>query len=94
VAAQILNTIAFSIIAGVGMAYFQDLLPGKAGQATILYTNTFRVGSVLGGIMFGILISPLGFRGIFALCAVFAISALFLIILGLKNARTSEKTSN
>ena len=33
--------------AGIGMLYFQDLMPGQAGAATTLYTNTTRVGWII-----------------------------------------------
>ena len=39
-ALQLLNAIYIGILAGIGMLYFQDLMPGRAGAATTLYTNT------------------------------------------------------
>ena len=41
---KLLNAIYIGILAGIGMLYFQDLMPGQAGAATTLYTNTTRVG--------------------------------------------------
>ncbi|EBL3626379.1 sugar efflux transporter SetB, partial [Salmonella enterica subsp. enterica serovar Kentucky] len=41
---QLLNAIYIGILGGIGMLYFQDLMPGQAGSATTLYTNTIRVG--------------------------------------------------
>ena len=45
-ALQLLNAIYIGILAGIGMLYFQDLMPGQAG-ATTLYTNTTRVGWII-----------------------------------------------
>lgn len=46
---QLLNAIFIGILGGIGMLYFQDLMPGQAGSATTLYTNTSRVGRISGG---------------------------------------------
>ena len=45
----LLNAIYIGILAGIGMLYFQDLMPGHAGAATTLYTNTTRVGWIIAG---------------------------------------------
>ena len=45
-ALQLLNAIYIGILAGIGMLYFQDLMPGQAGAATTLYTNTTRVAGL------------------------------------------------
>lgn len=39
---QLLNAIYIGILGGIGMLYFQDLMPGQAGSATTLYTNTYH----------------------------------------------------
>lgn len=46
---QLLNAIFIGILGGIGMLYFQDLMPGQAGSATTLYTNTSRVGWIIAG---------------------------------------------
>ena len=46
-AMQVLNAVYIGILAGIGMLYFQDLMPGQAGAATTLYTNTTRVGWII-----------------------------------------------
>ncbi|MFP3786942.1 MFS transporter, partial [Burkholderia sp. SIMBA_024] len=38
-ALQTFNAIFIGIIATVGMLYFQDLMPERAGMATTLFTN-------------------------------------------------------
>ena len=51
---QLLNAIYIGILAGIGMLYFQDLMPGQAGAATTLYTNTTRVGWIIAGSLAGV----------------------------------------
>ncbi len=51
---QALNAIYIGILAGIGMLYFQDLMPGQAGAATTLYTNTTRVGWIIAGSLAGV----------------------------------------
>jgi len=52
-ALQLLNAIFVGILAGIGMVYFQDLMPGQAGSATTLYTNTVRAGWIVSGSLAG-----------------------------------------
>lgn len=46
---QIFNAIFIGIVAGIGMLYFQDLMPGRAGAATTLFTNSISTGVILAG---------------------------------------------
>lgn len=62
---QLLNAIFIGILGGIGMLYFQDLMPGQAGSATTLYTNTSRVGWIIAGSVAGI--APRS--GIITLCS-------------------------
>ena len=41
---QLFNAIFIGIIAGIGMLWFQDLMPGRAGSATTLFTNSISTG--------------------------------------------------
>ncbi|MDW5500670.1 MFS transporter [Pseudomonas lundensis] len=54
-ALQLFNAIFIGIIATVGMLYFQDLMPDRAGMATTLFTNSISTGVILAGILQGIL---------------------------------------
>ncbi|WP_312978409.1 sugar efflux transporter SetB [Atlantibacter sp.] len=62
---QLLNAIYIGILAGIGMLYFQDLMPGQAGSATTLYTNTTRVGWIIAGSMAGIIAEIWNFHSVF-----------------------------
>lgn len=54
-ALQTFNAIFIGIIATVGMLYFQDLMPERAGMATTLFTNSISTGVILAGILQGVL---------------------------------------
>ncbi|WP_120507073.1 sugar efflux transporter [Rahnella bruchi] len=55
IALQLLNAIFIGILAGIGMLYFQDLMPGQAGAATTLFTNSTRAGWILAGSLAGVI---------------------------------------
>jgi len=77
---QVLNAWFVAVVAGVGLALFQQVIP-RPGLATGLYTNARRIGAVCSGplIAFGSL-TVLGYRGVFAACAALTVLALILIV--------------
>ncbi len=64
-ALQLLNAIFIGILAGIGMLYFQDLMPGQAGAATTLYTNTTRVGWIIAGSLAGVVAEIWNYHSVF-----------------------------
>ncbi|NIF57158.1 sugar efflux transporter SetB [Enterobacter sp. Ap-916] len=62
---QLLNAIFIGILAGIGMIYFQDLMPGQAGAATTLYTNTTRVGWIIAGSLAGVVAEIWNYHSVF-----------------------------
>ncbi|MFE8104314.1 sugar efflux transporter [Brenneria goodwinii] len=64
-ALQLLNAIFIGILAGIGMLYFQDLMPGQAGAATTLFTNTGRVGWIISGSLAGIVAEIWNYHAVF-----------------------------
>ena len=62
---QLLNAIYIGILAGIGMLYFQDLMPGQAGAATTLYTNTTRVGWIIAGSLAGVVAELWNYHAVF-----------------------------
>ncbi|MEM6160829.1 MFS transporter [Erwinia sp. P6884] len=66
---QLLNAIFIGILAGIGMIYFQDLMPGQAGAATTLFANTTRMGWIIGGSLAGTVAEMWGYATVFW-CAV------------------------
>ncbi|MNV09775.1 Sugar efflux transporter B [compost metagenome] len=72
-ALQLLNAIYIGILAGIGMLYFQDLMPGQAGAATTLYTNTTRVGWIIAGSLAGIVAEIWSYHTVFWIALVMCI---------------------
>lgn len=72
-AMQLLNAIYIGILAGIGMLYFQDLMPGQAGAATTLYSNTTRVGWIIAGSMAGVVAEIWSYHAVFWIALVMCI---------------------
>ncbi len=74
-AMQALNAIYIGILAGIGMLYFQDLMPGQAGAATTLYTNTTRVGWIIAGSLAGVVAEIWNYHAVFWIALMMGIIA-------------------
>lgn len=77
---QMLNAIFIGILGGIGMLYFQDLMPDQAGSATTLYTNTSRVGWIIAGSVAGIVAEIWNYHAVFWFAMVMIIAALFCLL--------------
>lgn len=77
---QLLNAIFIGILGGIGMLYFQDLMPGQAGSATTLYTNTSRVGWIIAGSVAGIVAEIWNYHAVFWFAMVIIIATLFCLL--------------
>ncbi|MDL5747613.1 sugar efflux transporter SetB [Escherichia coli] len=77
---QLLNAIFIGILGGIGMLYFQDLMPGQAGSATTLYTNTSRVGWIIAGSVAGIVAEIWNYHAVFWFAMVMIITTLFCLL--------------
>ncbi|PJG58456.1 MFS transporter [Aeromonas cavernicola] len=75
-ALQLLNAIFVGIVAGIGMSYFQDLMPGRTGVATTLFTNSIRTGSIMAGAIAGGVAEVWNFHGVFIVATGLALAAL------------------
>lgn len=76
IALQLLNAIFIGIVAGIGMSYFQDLMPGRAGVATTLFANSIRTGSIMAGAIAGTVAEIWSFHGVFMVATALAMAAL------------------
>ncbi|EQB8375021.1 sugar efflux transporter SetB [Escherichia coli] len=77
---QLLNANFIGILGGIGMLYFQDLMPGQAGSATTLYTNTSRVGWIIAGSVAGIVAEIWNYHAVFWFAMVMIIATLFCLL--------------
>lgn len=80
-ALQLGNAAFIGILGGLGMIYFQDLMPGRAGQATTLFTNSIYTGSVFAGALAGSIAQYFSYGATFIVCGVFALIATLLLTL-------------
>ncbi|KNC94246.1 sugar efflux transporter [Trabulsiella odontotermitis] len=72
------NAIFIGIIAGIGMLWFQDLMPGRAGSATTLFTNSISTGVILAGVIQGALAQSYGHGRVYWVIAAISLLTLFL----------------
>jgi SET family sugar efflux transporter-like MFS transporter len=75
---QLFNAVFIGIVAGIGMLWFQDLMPGRPGSATTLFTNSISTGVILAGVLQGALTESFGHYSVYWLIAVLAVAALGL----------------
>ncbi|WP_233868480.1 sugar efflux transporter [Paraburkholderia adhaesiva] len=75
---QILNAFVVAVTSCLGMTYVQDLMPSTPGRATALFFNAARLGSILSGVLSGMLVQAFGYRGTFLFCGLLAVCALIL----------------
>ncbi|MBG0560477.1 sugar efflux transporter [Actinoplanes sp. NEAU-A11] len=77
-AAQVPNAILIAAVSGLGISYFQDMMPRYPGRATTMFTNTFPIAQILAAPLFG-LAQEFGFRLAYGLNL--GLSALGLLLL-------------
>ncbi|PNY80006.1 sugar efflux transporter [Deinococcus koreensis] len=75
VVTQVIRSLVLAILAGLGMTYFQQLMPGRVGTATTLFSNTMNVGGMLAGIVSGAWAQAFGYREVYVLCAALTFAA-------------------
>ena len=75
---QLFNAVFIGIVAGIGMLWFQDLMPGRAGEATTLFTNSISTGVILAGVIQGAIAQSWGHFAVYWVIAVISVVALFL----------------
>lgn len=74
---QLFNAVFIGIVAGIGMLWFQDLMPGRAGAATTLFTNSISTGVILAGVIQGAIAQSWGHFAVYWVIAVISVVALF-----------------
>lgn len=75
---QLFNAVFIGIVAGIEMLWFQDLMPGRAGAATTLFTNSISTGVILAGVIQGAIAQSWGHFAVYWVIAVISVIALFL----------------
>jgi len=75
---QLFNAVFIGIVAGIGMLWFQDLMPGRAGSATTLFTNSISTGVILAGVIQGALAQSYGHASVYWMIAALSVVTLLL----------------
>jgi SET family sugar efflux transporter-like MFS transporter len=77
-ALQVINACFISAIGGLGISYFQELLPSTLGRATTMFTNTNRLSGMLAGGIFG-LVEAVGYRFAYIAATVLCVSGVAVL---------------
>lgn len=88
--AQVCVAFTIAVTMSLAIPYFQDLLPGQTGLATSVYSNSWNLGSLLGFAGFGLLVEPLGHRGLIRLCSALAAVSFAVLISSRRGARAGS----
>lgn len=83
---QVPRAAAIGILSVVGMAYVQQLLPGRAGVASALFGNTMSAGALLSGLGTGIFAEAFGYWAVFGVCAVLSLVGGAVLLVPAKKA--------
>ncbi|WP_306208916.1 sugar efflux transporter [Actinoplanes sp. RD1] len=86
---QVLNALFISATSALGITYMQDLLPEQPGRATTLFTNSFPLGAMLAGPLFGVAQSN-GWRLAYWMCAGLCLVGLLMLVV-LRTSRGTRK---
>ena len=78
-AAQFFNAVYIGILAGIGMVYFQELLPSVPGEATTLFSNSAAVGGMAAGVTAGSIAALYGFDYVFTADLLLAAAAFVML---------------
>lgn len=88
VAGQVLNAASIAALHGLGLTYVQDMLPGRPGRASTLFSNAFPMGALLAAPVLG-LAQEAGYRMPFVVAAVLCGVALVLLATARGKSRQS-----
>ena len=87
-AGQLLNALFIAAISGLGISYMQNMLPRHPGRATTLFTNSFPLGAMLAGPLFG-LAQHFDYRLAYWLCTGLCAAGLLLLVV-VRNKRVPQ----
>jgi SET family sugar efflux transporter-like MFS transporter len=79
-ALQLLNATFVGCVAGVGITLFQNLLPGRAGLGSTLFTNANQLGNIFGSLAIAIVADLQGYRDLYGFNALVAALAFVILI--------------
>jgi SET family sugar efflux transporter-like MFS transporter len=65
-ALQLFNAVFIGVLAGLGVSVIQELMPGRSGAASALYTNTTHMGNLISSLLVGLVADIYGYHQVFA----------------------------
>ncbi|WP_414054197.1 sugar efflux transporter [Macrococcus equi] len=77
---QVLLAFFLAILLGLGISYFQDILPDFPGYASTLFSNAMIVGQLLGNLLGGVMSDVVGLGNVFFVSSAFILLAFILLI--------------
>lgn len=77
-ALQLTNAVFVGVLAGIGISVVQAMLPGRAGSASALYTNTTHLGTLLSSLLVGGVAERFGYQSVFLANVILVLVALIL----------------
>ena len=83
-AAQVLHACYVCTISGLGISFFQGLMPAALGRASTLFANVGRLAGMVSGLLFGI-VAIVGYR--YAYVGALALAAAGTVLLALTTRR-------
>jgi SET family sugar efflux transporter-like MFS transporter len=90
--AQIPNAVLIAAASGLGITYFQDMMPRYPGRASTMFANTFPIGQILSAPLFG-LAQEFGFRLAYGLnLGLTAFGLILLMVFRPPVSRTRSRT--
>ncbi len=90
-AGQVLNALFIAATNGLGITFVQDMLPEQPGRASTLYSNTFPIGAVLAGPLFG-LSQHFGYRLAYVITTGLCLAGLLVLLLHRRPAPLSAQS--
>lgn len=88
-ALQLLNATFVGCMAGLGITLFQNMLPGRAGLASTLFTNSNQVGNIFGSLAIAVVADLHGYQNLYGFNALVAALAFALLVLLERSGRPS-----
>lgn len=91
---QVFLAIFLAILLGLGISYFQDILPDFPGYASTLFANAMVIGQLCGNLLGGIMSQWVGLGNVFFVSALSIFIGMVLIFFTKDQKFTEESTVN
>ncbi|EGQ1624371.1 MFS transporter [Staphylococcus pseudintermedius] len=88
---QVLLATFLAVLLGIGISYFQDVLPQYPGYASTLFANAMVIGQLLGNLLGGAMSQWVGLGNVFYVSAL-SLACGFVLILFTKKSRKTVQT--